>query len=52
MEYYIKTLRKQNLNDFLLETLAWINFRRRKLIPNLKECLSFQKYAVSERIVL
>ena len=29
MEKYIKTLENQDLNDFLLETLAWINYRRR-----------------------
>ena len=29
MEKYIKTLGNQDLNDFLLETLAWINYRRR-----------------------
>ena len=37
MEIYIKTEENQNLNDFqnvLQETLAWINFRRQKLIPN------------------
>ena len=39
------------MNDLLLETLAWINYHRRKLIPNKKE-LSLQKYAVSERIVV
>ena len=29
MEKYIKTSENQDLNDFLLETLAWINYRRR-----------------------
>ena len=29
MEKYIKTSENQNLNDFLLETLAWVNYRRR-----------------------
>ena len=29
MEKYIKTLENKGLNDFLLETLAWINYRRR-----------------------
>ena len=28
MEKYTKTLENQDLNDFLLETLAWINYRR------------------------
>ena len=37
MEKYIKTEENQNLYDLLLETLAWINFRRQKLIPNYKE---------------
>ena len=29
MEKYIKTSENQDLNDFLLETLAWIYYRRR-----------------------
>ena len=29
MEKYTKTSENQDLNDFLLETLAWINYRRR-----------------------
>ena len=29
MEKYIKTSENQDLYDFLLETLAWINYRRR-----------------------
>ena len=29
MEKYTKTPENQDLNDFLLETLAWINHRRR-----------------------
>ena len=29
MENYTKTSENQDLNDFLLETLAWINYRRR-----------------------
>ena len=29
MEKYTKTLENQDLNDFLLETLAWINYLRR-----------------------
>ena len=40
MEDNTKTSDKQNLHDFLQETLAWINFnyfRRRKLISNNKE---------------
>ena len=28
MEKYTKTLENQDLNNFLLETLAWINYRR------------------------
>ena len=28
MEKYTKTSENQDLNDFLLETLAWINFRQ------------------------
>ena len=28
MVKYIKTSENQDLNDFLLETLAWINYRR------------------------
>ena len=40
MEKYTKTLENQTLNDLLLETLVWINFRRRKLIPNNKTMLS------------
>ena len=49
-EKYSKTLQNQNLNDLLLETLAWINFRWQKF-PKINYCLSFQKYAVSEEIV-
>ena len=40
------------MNDLLLETLAWINYRRGKLITNKKELSPFPKYAVSERIVV
>ena len=29
MEKYNKSLENKDLNDFLLETLAWINYRRR-----------------------
>ena len=29
MEKYTKTSENQDLNDFLQETLAWINYRRR-----------------------
>ena len=29
MERYIKTSENQDLNNFLLETLAWINYRQR-----------------------
>ena len=29
MEKYTKTSENQDLNDFLLETLAWINYRQR-----------------------
>ena len=28
MEKYIKTWENEDLNDFLQETLAWINYRR------------------------
>ena len=28
MEKYTKTSENQDLNDFLLETLAWINYRQ------------------------
>ena len=45
-------LENQDLNDCLLKTLAWINNSRRYLIPNNKKFLSFQKYAVSERVVV
>ena len=53
MEKYTKTLEKQDLNDFVLETLAWINYRRRWLIPDNKKIVSLsKKYAVSERVVV
>ena len=29
MEKYIKTSENEDLNDFLLETLAWINYCQR-----------------------
>ena len=29
MKKYTKTSENQDLNDFLIETLAWINYRRR-----------------------
>ena len=29
MEKYFKTSENQDLNDFFLETLTWINYRRR-----------------------
>ena len=29
MKKYAKTSENQDLNDFLIETLAWINYRRR-----------------------
>ena len=29
MEKYAKTSENQDLNDFFLATLAWINYRRR-----------------------
>ena len=38
-----KTSENQDLIDFLLETLAWINFQRQKLIPNNKELSLFPK---------
>ena len=40
MEKYMKTSENQYLNYFLLETLAWINYRR---IPNYKELSLFPK---------
>ena len=44
MEKYIKASKNQDLNDFLLETLAWINYRHRY---SQKQKLSlFPKYAV------
>ena len=43
MEKYTKILEKQDLNDFLLETLAWINYYRQWLIPNNKELPLFPK---------
>ena len=45
IEKYAKALENQNLNDFLLETLVWINFAG-------KNWLSFQKYDVSEKLVV
>ena len=50
MEKYIKTSENQDLNDFLLETLAWFSYRLR--FSTTKNCLSFQKYIVSERVVV
>ena len=29
MKKYTKTSENRDLNDFLIETLAWINYRRR-----------------------
>ena len=52
MEKYTKISENQNLNDFLLETLAWINFRRRKLIPNNKEVSLFPKNMLFPRELL
>ena len=45
MEKYTKTLRNQNLNDFFLYT--GLNY-----IPTTKNFLSFQKYAVSEKVIV
>ena len=36
MEKYIKTSENQDLNDLLLKTLAWIDYRRWCWIPNKK----------------
>ena len=52
MEKYTKTFKNQNLNDLLLETLAWINFRWQKLIPNNKKWPLSKKYTVAEGIVV
>ena len=41
MAKYIKTLENHDWNVFFLETLAWINCRRQKLIPNNKESSLF-----------
>ena len=38
-----KTSENQDLNDFLQETLAWINYHRQQLIPNNKELSLFPK---------
>ena len=43
MEKHNKNSENQDLNDFLLETLAWINYRQRWLIPNNKELSLFSK---------
>ena len=40
---YTLTSENQNFNDLFLETLAWINFRQQKLIPNNKELSLFAK---------
>ena len=50
MEKYTKTSENQVLNDFLPETLALINFRRR--FPTTNNCLSFQKYTISKKVVV
>ena len=53
MEKYIKPSENQDLNDFIPETLAWINYRQQWLIPNNKELSSLsKKYAVSERVIV
>ena len=52
MEKYTKTSENQDLNDFLLETLAWNNYRQQLLIPNNKELSLFPKYAIYEIVVL
>ena len=38
-----KTWENQNLNDLILETLAWSNFCHRKLIPNNKDLALFKR---------
>ena len=43
MEKYIKTLENQDLNDFFLEILTWINYRQLQLIPNNEELSLFPK---------
>ena len=51
MERFIETSEKQDLNNFLLETLAGIDFHQQKLIPNNNEwSLFFQKYTVYKRV--
>ena len=52
MEKYNKTTENQDLNDFLLETLAWINSGDNLQFPTTKNCFSFPKYAISERVVV
>ena len=37
MEKHTKTLENQDLNDFLLETLTWIDYHWQLLIPNNKD---------------
>ena len=41
METYIKTSENQDLNDFLLNTLAWFNYHQ--LNPNNQKLLSKKK---------
>ena len=49
---YTKTSENLNSNEFLLETLAWINFSRREWIILKQRIVSFPKYAVFKRIVV
>ena len=43
MKIYTKTSENQNFNDFSLETLAWINLRRRTFLNNNNTIVSFSK---------
>ena len=43
MEKYTKTSENQDLNDFVLGTLAWFNYHRRWLILNKIEFSLFPK---------
>ena len=52
MDKYIKNAENKDFKDFLLEAAALFNYRRPWLIPNNKDCLPFQKYVVSERVVV
>ena len=52
MEKYTKTSETQDLNDFLLETPTWVIIAGDNQFPTTNNCLSFQKYTVSERVVV